>query len=638
MSFQSLYRKHRPQRFADVIGQEHVTSALLNAVREDRVGHAYLFSGPRGTGKTTTARLLAMALNCTNPEADGEPCGVCDSCAEIARARESATVMERDAASAGGVDEMRDLLRSVDLSVPGKRKVYILDEVHMLTKGASNALLKTLEEPLPHVVFVLATTEPEKVLPTIRSRTQHFQFQLLPVERLVELLGDIAKREGVDTDEETLRIIARRGAGSGRDALTLLDQALAVGNGALDADTISTLFEATPFDRRAGIVEALGADDAALVLSALADLLEEGTDPRQIADDLLRHLRDVFVAAASRGKARLDHVSDDERTALEEQGRALGYERVVRAIETLGAAVVDMRRAPDPRLILEVALVRLARRETGSSIDVLTDRIDRLERALDELRGGGTPAGASAPSLPAPARTKKTPAAAPAPASSPAAVDGGPDADAVVDAAAPEPKPPSARPALGAVRGTNKTPTPTAPAASRPAKPTPSAPAPEASLESSPAAASDAVALDLDDVVLAWPKALEGMKGMLKAVATEAQPVAVDGATIVLGLPTPIEHQRGRLEQAVDEVGSLLGAAMGLGPLRVRVEMHQGFLGTAASPSTPARENLPEDDEVPDVVGDDAEAPDAAAEPRLDSVDRLVSAFDAVVEDESETP
>ena len=269
MTYQSLYRKHRPQKFGEVVGQEHVTTALMNAVREDRVGHAYLFSGPRGTGKTTSARLLAKALNCTNPGADAEPCGECDSCAEIARGRESATVIERDAASARGVEDMRELLRGVDLSVPGRRKVYILDEVHMLTDAASNTLLKTLEEPLSHVVFVLATTEPEKVLATIRSRTQHFQFSLLPTEQIAEHLADVAKREDVDADPEALRIIARRGAGSVRDSLSILDQALALGDGALDAERVRELFEVTPFGRRREVLDAVAGEDAAGALSLI---------------------------------------------------------------------------------------------------------------------------------------------------------------------------------------------------------------------------------------------------------------------------------------------------------------------------------------------------------------------------------
>src|SRR3989440_753101 len=234
--YQSLYRRFRPQRFGEVRGQDPVTRALRNAVRDDKVAHAYLFSGPRGTGKTTTARILAKALNCTNVK-DGEPCDACESCTQI-RDGASLDVYELDAASNNGVDAMRDLVSRAALGTPGRTKVYIVDEVHMLSTAASNALLKTLEEPPGHVIFVLATTDPQKVLPTIRSRTQHFEFRLVPYDVIVEHLRWVASDAGLDVDDATIEAAARKGNGSMRDALSALDQA-AVGGG-LDDHRAST--------------------------------------------------------------------------------------------------------------------------------------------------------------------------------------------------------------------------------------------------------------------------------------------------------------------------------------------------------------------------------------------------------------
>ncbi|HEX2738605.1 MAG TPA: DNA polymerase III subunit gamma/tau, partial [Acidimicrobiia bacterium] len=395
--YQSLYRKHRPQTFGELVGQEHVTAALRNAVKDGRVGHAYLFSGPRGTGKTTTARILAKGLNCLALGADGEPCGTCENCVGVAAGR-FLDLFELDAASNNSVDNIRDLTDSVHLGVgpTTTKKVYLIDEVHMLSAAASNALLKTLEEPPGHVVFVLATTNPEKVLPTIRSRTQHLEFTLLTPLQLTGHLADVLAREGVEADPEALPLIARAAAGSARDALSLLDQVLAHGADRIDTATVAGLFGRTPFGLRAAVLEAIAAEDPAGALAGVSVLFDAGHDARRVAEDLLRATRDAFLVTAGAGRVRID-APDDELARLDELGRALGNPLLVRAIETLGQAVVDMRGtdAADPQLVLEVALVRLARRDAGPPLQALADRVERLERT-GGVRARTTPAEARA--------------------------------------------------------------------------------------------------------------------------------------------------------------------------------------------------------------------------------------------------
>src|SRR5215207_3295150 len=399
MAYQSLYRKHRPQNFAGLVGQDHVTVALRNAVREGRVGHAYLYSGPRGTGKTTTARILAKALNCLNLGADGEPCGECQNCVAIAEGR-YLDLFELDAASNNSVDNIRDLTDSVHLGLgaTSKRKVYLIDEVHMLSAAASNALLKTLEEPPDHVVFVLATTNPEKVLATIRSRTQHLEFTLFTAEELEAVLRQGLALAGVEADPEALAVIARAAGGSARDALSLLDQALAHGADRLDAGAVADLFGGTPFELRAAVLDAVAAQDPAGVLVAVGALLDAGHEPRRIAEDVLRAVRDAFLLNASSGQVRVD-APEDEQRRLDDLGRTLGNTTLVRVLETLGQAVVDMRGtdAADPRLVLEIALVRLTRREVGPPIQTVMERIEKLEETVAGQRAAAAGSGREPP-------------------------------------------------------------------------------------------------------------------------------------------------------------------------------------------------------------------------------------------------
>src|SRR4051794_31189446 len=391
--YQSLYRRYRSQRWSELKGQEHVSQTLRNAVREGRVAHAYLFSGPRGTGKTSSARILAKALNCANPD-QGEPCGVCDSCVGITEGR-SLDVVELDAASNRGVDAMRELVSRAALGTPGRWKVYIVDEVHMLTTDASTTLLKTLEEPPAHVIFVLATTEPQKVLPTIRSRTQHFEFRLLPLDLLAAHLKWVAADAGLDVPAEVIDLVARRGKGSVRDALSVLDQVAAAGGIDHHAPSVGEF------------VEALCDRDAGRAVAAVAERCGVGHDPRQVATDVLERLRQTLLVSVSRSLVGLP---DEEVDAVETEAHRLGRAATVRAMELLGQALVDMREAPDPRVLLEVALVRLCKPELDSSPDALLERIERLERAQSKQ-----PAAAAPP--PPPSSSPPPPAVPPAAAS-----------------------------------------------------------------------------------------------------------------------------------------------------------------------------------------------------------------------------
>ena len=377
MAHQSLYRRYRSQRFSEILGQPHVTTGLQTAVAEGRESHAYLFSGPRGTGKTSTARVLAKALNCENLK-DGEPCCECTSCKSI-ESGNSFDIHELDAASHNKVDDIRELIGKVHLGTPGRTKVYILDEVHMLSSGAENALLKTLEEPPEHVVFVLATTEPQKVVSTIRSRTQHFQFHLLPSDVLAEHLRWVIADAGLDVSEEGIEFALRQGGGSARDTLSALDLVVAAG-GVPGGNEVAEL-----------LVRAIGDRDPARAMASIQEGLEFGREPRTIGEDALDLLRNAFLSAMG---APLAHLSDRQQEIAAEVGTAIGAAGLTRALEAIGQALVEMRQAPDPRVPLEVTVLRLARSAApsgGSTADAgdagaLPARIESLEARIADLR------------------------------------------------------------------------------------------------------------------------------------------------------------------------------------------------------------------------------------------------------------
>ena len=373
MATQSLYRRYRPRRFGEVKGQDHVVRALRNAVINSREGQAYLFSGPRGTGKTTSARILAKVLNCSNPR-DGEPCCECESCLAVERGT-SYDVHELDAASNNGVDAMRDLIEKASLGTPGRHKVYILDEVHMLSKAAEAALLKTLEEPPPHVVFVLATTDPQKVSETIRSRTQHLQFHLLPMDVMESHIRWLATDAGIELGDEALQSVLRQGGGSARDTVSALELVAAGGGEALDI---------TPLDE---FIEAFIDSDPGRALTVVAQAMQQGRDARTLTDDIVRHLRDCFLSLMAPELVQLPTQRAAEVAALASR---LGAASTVRAMERLGEMLVEMRHAPDPRLLLEVALVQLSHPAASNDLSVLLERVARLEQQV----AAGPPASA----------------------------------------------------------------------------------------------------------------------------------------------------------------------------------------------------------------------------------------------------
>ena len=375
MAYQSLYRRYRPQKFSEIRGQQHIVGALRNAVAKGEVGHAYLFHGPRGTGKTTSARVLAKALNCTNLGDDAEPCGTCESCVAIEEGR-SFDLHELDAASNNGVDDMRDLLAKVNLGTPGNVKVYILDEVHMLTRGAENALLKTLEEPPDHVIWVLATTEPLKVVQTIRSRCQVFELGLLGAEEMAAHVRWVIDDAGLDVDDSAVDHVVSVGGGSVRDTLSALDRVVAAG-GVVEIDQSTDLLLSSLADR-----------DATVALAAVGDALGRGKDPRTIGEHVLAGLRDAFLTAMGSAPVRL---TPTEALRAEEIAGRMSPAAMTRALEVLGTALVDMRQAPDPRVDLEVAIVRLCRADADRSLDSLAERIDQLEARL----AGGAPVAAA---------------------------------------------------------------------------------------------------------------------------------------------------------------------------------------------------------------------------------------------------
>src|SRR6266849_1098063 len=380
----ALYRKYRPATFAEVKGQEHVTGPLAQALRTGRINHAYLFSGPRGCGKTSSARILARSLNCVKGPTP-EPCGVCDSCVALAPSGAgSIDVIEIDAASHGGVDDARELReRAFYTPVSGRFKIYIIDEAHMVTQQGFNALLKLVEEPPPHLKFIFATTEPEKVIPTIRSRTHHYPFRLVPPSVLRELMQDILRKEGVAVEEAVLPLVIRAGAGSVRDSLSVLDQLLAGSDeSGLSYERAVALLGYTDASLLDEIADAFAASDGAAVFRVVNRVIEDGHEPRRFAADLLDRFRDLIVLAAVPDAAEtgLLDLPPDRAELMAAQAKRFGQAGLTRAAEIVSTGLDQMRGATSPRLLLELMCAQVLLPAAATDEKSLLARLERLEK------------------------------------------------------------------------------------------------------------------------------------------------------------------------------------------------------------------------------------------------------------------
>ena len=556
---ESLYRKYRPLTFDSVVGQQHIVSTLEHAITEGRLSHAYLFCGPRGTGKTTMARILAKALLCRNAEAaraEGAsgcmPDGTCEECELIAEGNHP-DVYELDAASRTGVDNVREeIINSVNFApVRGKYKIYIIDEVHMLTTAAFNALLKTLEEPPAHVIFVLCTTDPQKILETILSRCQRFDFHRIGNEDIEHRLAYVCEQEGFDYDDEALAIVARHAKGGMRDALSTLEQLSVFGNGTVHADDARSLLGEVSDQILGEFARAIANRDVAELYGLIRAQVEEGNDLLELTRDLVAHVRDVYVACVAGARAELFEGGAEQAEALAAEAAAFGEhpaDRLARVLTVLDDAALEMRGASDVRLVLEIACTRLARPEADLTIEALAERVARLEAMV---ANGAVPASvaaaqAAAPAASVPAAAQQptlisgaraaAPAASAAPAVTSARQGGMPwDRGAAVPTAQPAPR-------FASVSASK----PAAPAPQPVAAPAPAtAPAPKpqsnnaAQVAAAGAAETPAVE-DAGELQRKWVEVVERVKARQASYAgllLNARATADDGSKLTVSFP-----------------------------------------------------------------------------------------------------
>ena len=531
----ALYRRYRPETFAEVIGQDHVTTPLRHALAANKVNHAYLFSGPRGCGKTTSARILARALNCEKAPIS-DPCGECQSCRDLARGGPgSVDVIEIDAASHGGVDDARDLRERAFFSpVSSRYKVYIIDEAHMVSPQGFNALLKLVEEPPPHLKFIFATTEPDKVIGTIRSRTHHYPFRLVPPKILGDYLLQLCQSEGVVLEPTALPLVVRAGAGSVRDTLSVLDQLL--GGAGPDGVTYTLavqLLGYTPDSLLDEAIDAFAAHDGSTVFGVVDKIIESGQDPRRFAEDLLQRLRDLIVVTAVPDALRtgLLEVPGDRAERLQSQAKGFGPSQLTRAADIVNTALVEFRGATAPRLLLELMCARILVPGADDTTQGFAARLDRIEKRLAVAGGEPVPAPAQ------PVDTRPTPPVE--------LVETSPDPSTSSGSEA-RPTPPAERgsEAPSTSSGSDAWPTPTPPAAPveapRPA-PVQQAPTPPpAAAELAAPAAQAPGQLGTADVRRLWPEVLEVVKGLRRfswiMLSQNAQVAQLEGSTLTIAL------------------------------------------------------------------------------------------------------